>query len=254
MLEELYISLTAKAVPGAREVGLVRELAGIAGRHRRQKRAWAAHLQHTKEFITAHLHEAEAAEPVLVLGAGLCLDLPLDALDAHKAGALLVDAVSPRRTAALLKRYENIDFELADATGFIAEFTAADDPYGLTPPQVAPVPLAGYGLAVSANILSQLALPFASSPPLNDAENELTIRLQKAHIRALMAMGCPALLITDYERVEQHGDHSHVIKSVDTGLLPGEPLEKWQWHIAPEGEVERGRAVTLNVGAWLVGK
>ncbi len=254
MLEELYIALSAKAVPGAREVGLVREVAGIAGRYRRQKKAWELHLQHSKEFITAHLHEAEAAEPVLVLGAGLCLDLPLDALNAHRTGALLVDAVLPRRTRARLARYENIDFELADLTGFIGAYTGAEDPYGLTPPDIAPVPLAGYGLAVSANILSQLALPFASSPPLNDAENELTIRLQKAHIRALMTMGCPALLITDYERVERHGDHDHVIRSVDSGLLPGEPLETWQWHIAPDGETERGRDVTLNVGAWLLGK
>jgi hypothetical protein len=254
MLEELYIALTAKAAPGAREVGLVRELAGIAGRQRRQKRAWEWHLQHAKEFITAHLHEAEAGEPVLVLGAGLCLDLPLDALNAHPAGALLVDAVQPRRTASLLKRYDNLDFELTDVTGFIEPYLAAEDPYGLTPPDIAPIPLAGYGLAVSANILSQLALPFAASPPLNDAEDELTIRLQKAHARALMAMGCPALLITDYERVEREGGHTHVFRSVDPDLLPGDPLETWQWHIAPDGETARGRDITLNVGAWLVGK
>ena len=254
MLEELYIALTAKAAPGAREVGLVRELAGIAGRYGRQKKAWAPHLQHSKEFIAAHLHEAEKGEPILVLGAGLCLDLPLDALNAHEAGALLVDAVLPRRTARRLKRYDNIDFELADVTGFIAPYLKAEDPYGLMPPAVAPNPLAGYGMAVSANILSQLALPFASSPPLNDAENALTLALQKAHIRALMAMGCPALLITDYERMESHDGHSHTIKSVDTGLLPGDPLETWQWHIASDGEVARGRTVTLNVGAWLLGK
>ncbi|WP_262691893.1 hypothetical protein [Kordiimonas aestuarii] len=232
----------------------MRELAGIAGRHRRQKKAWAQHLQHTKECISAHLHEADANEPVLVLGAGLCLDLPLDALNAHPAGTLLVDAVLPRRSKRLLASYGNIETECADLTGFLDAFTAAEDPFGLTPPEIAPMPLAGYGMAVSCNILSQLPLAFAASPPLNDAEQELTTRVQKAHVRALMAMSCPALLITDYQRIETHSDHNHVFTSVDRNLLPGDPLETWQWHIAPMGETGRGRDITLNVGAWLLGK
>ncbi len=244
MLNELYISLMSRTAPGARKGGLAREVAGIRGRYGRQKNAWENHLQHTKECISAHLHEAEAAEPILVLGAGLCLDLPLDALNTHPAGALLVDAVEPPRARRLLKQYDSLSFELSDLTGCLASEKA--------PPKVAPIPLVGYGMAISCNILSQLALPFASSPPENDEEAALTSSLQDAHIRALVAMKCPALLITDYERVEMHGDHDHIVTTVDRQHLPGAPLETWQWYIAPKGEVNRHLDIRLNVGAWLL--
>lgn len=244
MLHELYISLTSRTAPGARKAGLAREIAGISGRYGRQKRAWENHLQHTKECISAHLHEAEANEPLLVLGAGLCLDLPLDALDNHPAGALLVDAVETPRTRRLLSGYDNLEFELCDITGCLASNAA--------PPRIAPIPLAGYGMAISCNILSQLALPFASSPPENEQEKDIITRLQDGHIRALTAMNCPTLLITDYERVEMHGDHDHIVTTVDRSHLPGAPLETWQWYIAPKGEVNRHVDIRLNVGAWLI--
>lgn len=244
MLKELYTSLTSRTAPGARKAGLAREVAGISGRYSRQKEAWENHLQHTKECISAHLHEAEAGEPLLVLGAGLCLDLPLDALNGHPAGSLLVDAVETARARRMVKRYDNLAFELSDITGCLSSSKA--------PAQVAPIPLAGYGMAISCNILSQLALPFASSPPENDEEKAIITKLQDAHIRALMAMNCPALLITDYERVEMHGDHDHIVTTVDRSHLPGAPLEAWQWYIAPKGEVNRHLDIRLNVGAWLL--
>ena len=253
MLTELLISLTAKAVPGARARGLPDELAGIAGRYRRQKAAWAPHLQHTKECIGAHLHEADANEPVLVLGAGLCLDLPLAALNAHPGGAQLVDAIEPLALRWRLRRFPNLGFERADLTGFLEPFSTADDAYSLVPPTTAPIPLAGYSLVVSCNILSQLPLAFASSPPLNAAEKILSSALQKAHVRALMSMQCPVLMISDFERHETEGGHHRVINSVDPSLLPGEPFDTWDWHIAPKGEAGRTLDICLKVGAWRLG-
>lgn len=252
MIEEFLTVLTVRAVPGAREGGLVREIAGILGRHRRQKAFWAEHLQHTKECITAHLHQADPKEPILLMGAGLCLDVPLAALNDHPAGALLVDAVETRQTRKAIKGFDNIEFERLDLTGFLEEFWLGDENTAISPPDMAPLPLVGHGMAISCNILSQLALPFASSPPSDETEEKLTDAIQKAHIRALMAMDCPALLITDYERIETEGTAPHVIKTVNQHLLPGDPIEVWDWPIAPLGEVEKDLDVRLKVGAWLL--
>jgi len=252
MIEEFLTVLTVRAVPGAREGGLVREIAGILGRHRRQKAFWADHLQHTKECITAHLYQADPKEPVLLMGAGLCLDVPLAALNDHPAGALLMDAVETRQARRAIKPFENLEFEQADLTGMLKEFWLGDKNIAISPPDMAPLPLVGHGMAISCNILSQLPLAFASSPPVGDQEEKITAAIQKAHVRALLAMDCPALLITDYERVEITGTAPHVIQTVDPHLLPGDPVETWDWPIAPPGEVAPDLDVRLKVGAWLL--
>lgn len=252
MIEEFLTVLTVRAVKGAREGGLVKEVAGILGRHRRQKKAWSDHLQHTKECITAHLHQADQKEPILLMGAGLCLDVPLAALDKHPAGALMVDAVETRRTRRMIEQYENIEFERFDLTGFLEGFWLGDKNTAISPPDMAPLPLVGHGMAISCNILSQLPLAFASSPPANETEEKITNAIHKAHIRALLAMDCPVLLITDYERIEITGTAPHTVQTVDPHLLPGDPIEEWDWHIAPTGEVAKDLDVRLKVGAWLL--
>ncbi|MCJ9428495.1 hypothetical protein [Kordiimonas marina] len=253
MLGEALTDLTARAAPGARAAGLVHELAGIGGRYRRHKKAWQPHLQHTKECITAHLYQADKAEPVLLIGAGLGLDVPLDALNAHPAGALLMDAVETLSLRWKLRRYPNIRFERFDVTGLLAPYAHTEEGAALHPPAIAPLPLVGYGMAVSCNILSQLPLAFADSPPADEDERALTAAIQKAHVKALMAMGCPALLITDYARIETKDDgHRHVIPTVERSFLPGDPLETWDWHIAPKGEAAPDLDISLKVGAWLL--
>ncbi|TNE62213.1 MAG: hypothetical protein EP335_13010 [Alphaproteobacteria bacterium] len=253
MLRETLTALTARSVPGARSAGLVSELAGIRGRHRRQRAAWQAHLQHSKECITAHLYQADQSEPILLMGAGLGLDVPLAALNAHPAGALLVDAVETLSLRWRLRRFANIRFERMDVTGFLKDYAAAKHGAALVPPAIAPLPLVGHGMAISCNMLSQLPLAFTSSPPLDADETTLAATIQKAHIRALMLMDCPVLLITDHERLEVRDGHTSRITTVDPKFLPGDPLETWDWHVAPAGEVAPGLDVTLKVGAWLLG-
>ncbi|NVJ97006.1 MAG: hypothetical protein HWE25_02575 [Alphaproteobacteria bacterium] len=252
MIEEILTVLTVRAAPGAREGGLVKEIAGILGRHRRQRKFWAEHLQRTKESITAHMHHADPKEPILLMGAGLCLDVPLDALNSHQAGALLIDAVETRQTRRALKAYPDIEFERADLTGMLADFWLGDKNEVISPPDIAPLPLVGHGMAISCNILSQLPLAFSASPPVNETETKITDAIQKAHIRALLAMDCPALLITDYERVETSGNDPHIVQTVNPDLLPGDPVDVWDWPIAPSGEVAVGLEVRLKVGAWLL--
>jgi len=253
VLLEAYIWALSKAVPGARKAGLVYEVAGIAGRHQRHKNNWAPHLENTRHFIVENLPLADENEPVLVLGAGLGLDLPLDALNSHKSGALLCDAVETPLLRKKLKKYPNLSFERSDLTGLLAPFWADDSCDSIRPPLCAPMPLTGYSMVVSCNILSQLPLSFAGSPPISENEIRLTAAIQQAHMKALKAMECPVLLITDYERIDKIGMDEKTITMVAAPLLPGDPIQSWDWHIAPKGELAGNREVTLRVGAWLLG-
>lgn len=254
MFEELWLSMTSRSCPGARQAGLVYEVAGIAGRHRRHREAWAPHLEATKTIISEQISDVDPEKPILLLGAGLGLDLPVETLNAHKGGAQLCDAVETPKMRKIIKENDNLSFKLRDLTGLMAPFWTDKGCDSITPPSCAPLPMSGYGLAISCNLLSQLPLSFANSPPVGDTEIRLTAAIQQAHVRALRAMDCPALLITDYERHDTAAGDTNVIPSVAPQLLPGDPIKTWDWRIAPKGELAKDRKVTLKVGAWLFEK
>lgn len=253
MIEEAYIWALSKAAPGARKAELVYEVAGIAGRYRRHKKSWQSHLENTQRIIGEQLAVADTAEPILVLGAGLGLDLPIETLAQHPSGSLLCDAVETPTIRKKIKKHNNLSFEISDLTGLLAPFWADSSCDTIHPPVCAPIPLIGYSLVVSCNILSQLPLSFAASPPNGDTEIRLTAAIQQAHIKALQAMNCPALLVTDYERIDKTGDTTDTVITSAPQIALGEPLETWDWHIAPNGELGKNREVTLKVGAWLLG-
>lgn len=239
-------------ISSARKAGLVSEVAGIAGRYARSKTAWEPHLKQTSAFIEQKLALADPKKPILVLGSGLCLDLPLEALNAHPAGAVLMDAVLPFQARFKCRKLKNISFQGADITGFLKDFWGNNKTNPITPPDIAPMPEGNFGMVISCNLLSQLPLSFASSPPSGETEQRLTAAIQLAHVRALNTIRCPLIIITDYERLETELGKTTNIPTVAPHLLPGEPQQAWEWHIAPNGEVRTGLDIKLNVGAWFL--
>ena len=182
MLCEMLTSLCARSVPGARRMGLVQELVAIEARYRRQKTAWAPHLAHTKQVIIEAVTRAPADRPILLLGAGALLDVPLDMLNAHPAGAVLADAVLLPGVRCKLARYDRLDFILMDVTGMLATGQL---------PDAAPIQTTGFGLVISCNMLSQISLPYASSPPVCVNEREIQAAIQSAHLKALKNRNMP---------------------------------------------------------------
>ncbi|MFC3052473.1 hypothetical protein [Kordiimonas pumila] len=254
MLWESFIWATSSSVPYARSAGLTTEIAGIAGRYKRHKASWQTHLEKSKQRISLALEHADSHKPCLVMGAGLCLDIPLEHIAQHPAGCVLIDAVLPLTTRLKLLRYRAIDYKLADITGFLAPFWSSIEGDEIPAPTTAPLPLKGYACAISLNILSQLPLPFAGSPPSGDTECKLTAAIQKAHMDTLLAMDCPVLLITDYDRRETTGGTLKTIPTVAPHLLPGNPDQSWIWDIAPLGETGPNQIVQLKVGSWYIEK
>lgn len=252
MIVEAFTWAFSRATKGARAAGLVQEVAAIAGKYHRNKKAWQPHLEQTRAAITAAVKQADPAEPILVLGAGLGLDLPLKALNDHPAGALLCDAVKTPQLAAKLKRYPNLQFELWDVTGLLEEFWDDYSNKNIVPPAFAPMPLTGYSLAVSVNMLSQIPLSFTKSPPEGDKEIRLAAAVQHAHMMTLKAMDFTILLVTDHERHESLDGETEVITTVASPLWPCAPMHEWDWHIAPARENKSGQTTTLKVGAWQI--
>lgn len=239
--------ITARAAPGARRAGLVRECVAIAARHRRHSLAWSPHLERCKEHITKAIRLADPAKPVLVLGAGPCLDLPVEALAAHPAGAVLVDAVLLPSTKKLITKHAKLSFVLSDLTGLLA---ARDTHAAL--PALAPIKVEGYGLIISANILSQLPLAFVSVPPENTDEKAIMTALQAAHINALKASGIPSMVISDYMAKFIVPSGIKEYNTIDSVIFSTDAIDCWTWAVAPTGELDAQKQLSLTVGVWQI--
>lgn len=245
MIRELISYIVSRAAPGARAAGLVTECVAITARHRRNSVAWAPHLERCKRHIVDALKVADPNKPVLVLGAGPCLDLPIEALAAHPAGAVLVDAVSLPSTKKLIAKYAKLSFILSDVMGLLAAGdTIADIP------ELAPINTAGYGLIISANILSQLPLAFVSVPPESADEKTVMHKIQAAHVAVLKASDVPSLILSDYSAEILVANVKNAYNTLDSVIDTTETIDSWTWSVAPLGELGTQKELRLKVGVW----
>lgn len=235
----------SSAAPGARRAGLVRECVAIAARHRRHAAVWQPHLDRCKTHITDAIDKADKAKPILVVGAGPCLDLPLDALNSHAAGAVLMDAVLLPFTKRMLARYPKLKFQVADVTGLLAHGGGQIDI-----PDVAPIKTHGYGLIISANILSQLPLAFVSMPPESEGEKAILQALQKAHVNTLVKSDIPTLIICDYKAEFIVENEKIKYNTIDSAIFSVGAIDVWPWIVAPLGELGPKKELRLTVGMW----
>lgn len=209
--------------------------------------AWSPHLDKCKAHIVAALKLADPTKPVLVLGAGPCLDLPVEALAAHPAGAVLVDAVLLPSTKKLIAKYANLSFVLSDLTGLLATGGALT-----AMPELALIDTQGYGLIISANILSQLPLAFVSVPPENDDEKVIMTEFQAAHVNRLKASGIPALVISDYMAKFIVPSGIKEYNTIDSVIFATDAVDCWTWAVAPSGEISAQKELSLAVGVWQI--
>ena len=245
MIREFISYILSSAAPGARSAGLVKECVAIAARHRRYADAWKPHLDRCKAHMVSAIDKADPAKPILVLGAGPCLDLPLGALNAHPAGAVLMDAVLLPSTRRMIAKYPRLKFDVYDVTGQLAFGGMKVDI-----PPVAPIDTEGYGLIISANILSQLPLAFVSVPPESEDEKAIMQALQKAHVSALVKSDVPTLIICDYKAEFIVENNINAYNTLDSDIFSVAAEDSWAWIVAPFGELGPQKELRLTVGIW----
>ncbi len=266
MIAEALTWMFSKAAKGARRAGLVYEAAGISGRFRRNKSAWQPHLEKTKCHIRAQIQKTDPNMRILVLGAGLALDLPLAELNKHPAGAILCDAVVTPTLQLKLFGYPNLSYEIKDITGLLSHIRKNSDCDTISVPNSTFLRHRDFGLIISCNILSQLPLSFRNyasdkktaadttqnKAHINPQKTHIMNAVQDAHIRTLKSAGCPVLLISDFKQRTTTGGKTETALTAPIEQLPSPPLETWTWDIAPEGEIGKSISVTLDVGVWLL--
>ena len=243
MLAEWLTSLVTPCDPAVRRLGYLRELIAIRARHRRCAPAWLAHRAACRAVVEA---QAPGGRLAVVVGAGLCLDVPLDVLLARYARVVLLDV-------CFLERHPRVERRVFDATGAIHTWAAqpSADPVAALSDPGWPQDLPEPDLVLSANLLTQLhLLPEAWLEP-HHPDVDLAEACARTHLRWLAHRPGVRLLIADLEEqvLDAAGTVIHTRPTTAATLLPA-PARTWTWDLAPHGEWDRDHALTRRVGAW----
>lgn len=250
MLYELYQHLTTACPRPVKDIGYLRELIGMAARHRRCRAAWQPHLQRCREWIIEAMEGCRGR--VVVLGSGLLYDVPLRQLSDHFEEVVLVDILHMPAVRKAAGAFANVTLETQDITGFVGPL------YGhirqgvpLVPPGSADIP-GDADLLISLNVLSQLAVL-----PTRFARLEATVAqsLMQAHLSALERSAGPVCLITEVEqRLCLAGQ---VVEKEEplAGVVIPEALKArragWNWNFAPHPERHPGYDLVYRVEGYL---
>jgi hypothetical protein len=238
MILEALEYLTTPCPKWARDMGYLRESIAIRHRARRCRPDWAQHQANTKSAILSVAQEMGHVPEIILLGAGLCLDIPINALSSLTERLTLVDAVRLRG----LRLPKNARYLCMDVEGSATALHAGERPSAN--------PLNGFqgpGLIVSVNLLSQLPLipcRWATEPAL---QQEILHR----HVQSLRDHKGPSLLIADAMRwtLDQAGTVISQDNIAQAAGLPA-PSQTWRWPLIPAHEAGAGPRIETDIGVW----
>lgn len=243
MIAEMLLYAATRAGRTARSAGLLTESVGLWSRGRRQRAAWSLHEEKCHAVVARAIAHCAQKRTVVVLGSGLCRDIPMPALLAAFERVLLVDAVHLPSVRWKFARNPKVSFISRDLTG------ALDWMMGKTDGRIDP--LADLradktiDLMISANILSQLPIApeaWLDRHPARAAAmpDDFLSALIGWHLHDLQNWPGHVCLLTDV-RMDERDRSGQVTDRLD--LMHGHVLPvadaEWTWSVAPFGEVSR---------------
>lgn len=259
MLGEWLTSLATPFPRQARRLGYLHEQIAIRARERRLRGAWAGHLASARREMAAAAAGCPGRGLAVVVGAGVCLDVPIAELASAFARVVLVDVGFLDRTAH--PRVERLAW---DATGCLRSWhdrPEADEQDLLAAAAADPGWPEGLGdpdLIISANLIGQLAA--IPAPWLargrRRAEgfaDRLGARLAQTHLAWLRRRPGQRLLVADLAEIAVAVDGAiadeQPLPAATLGLRA--PDRTWMWDLAPIPEWDRDHHLRHRVGAWL---
>ncbi len=280
MLAEALEHWRTPAPKWVKVMGYVREQVALEYRHRRCTKAWAPHLEKTRNLIRTAIAGCDTKRHCVVLGSGHLLDIPLDEIATAFERVDLVDLAHPRAVRSDVRQYNNVHLVDADVSGAaraLYEFGQPADPANTAFPKLPsltkvcrvidtdapnidlPTPepdkslIEGADLVISANILSQLPLLLLERLQKHASWVEPDMRQAFAravvdhHLAFLQNHTGQVCLITEVLRFVH--DNGKPLEKIDplfgtAVMLEG---EEWWWDIAPRPELGPDFDVRLSV-------
>lgn len=256
MLHELFQYLRNPGNQFARKLGYSKELIAIDARYRRNKKYWQSHLENSKKVIIEACHRCPEKDTVMILGAGLLYDIPLNfLLDTFKT-IYLVDVAFSMQAKKLEKKHNSIKLLTHDLNGLENQVLIKSQLNTL--PRIRaclPKIKARPDLIVSANVLSQLYLaPIHLLDQKGSFSDEQLTGFAKeivqSHINLLKQQPGIVCLITDHYRFTINEANNREQESALLDIQLPEPDYSWPWQLAPKGEISRQQSLETLVYAY----
>jgi hypothetical protein len=255
MLAELAIHAFSPARLAFRRIGLHDKAVARWSRATRCQTAWAAHEARCHDVVREAMAALPQRRTVIVLGSGLCRDVPLADLAREFARVVLIDAVHLWPVRVRLRRFPNVETRSRDLTGAVEWLIGKGE--GRLSPLADFHADAQVDLVISANCLSQLPLGLDG---WIDADEKRVARWGEDfadqaidwHIDDLRGFAAPVCLLTDVEMMTRDAG-GREIERLDLmrgrWAAPG-PDAAWEWMVSPPGETRAGLMHVHAVKAW----
>ncbi len=218
-------------------------------RARRCRESWQPHELLCHQAIAGAVLRLKSRRTCVVLGSGLLYDVPIEFLSRQFDTVILFDLAHPASVHFRLfrKRLKNVRLMHRDLSG-LDDLKAGRSPEPLA--FLKSVPYLDF--VVSANLLSQIGIG-ARRLAVEAIAPDAIRTLLEAHVEGLKALSAPCLLMTDthFDILDLNGtvqDQSDLMH----GLQLPEPDARWQWMVAPVGEISKTYALTHHVTATLI--
>ena len=260
LIEMLEYRLTPDG-PLSQDYDYLAQAVSLGARYRRQRKAWAPHVDQCRRFVLDALDHVPAGGRALVAGSGRLIEIPLAALAERFGEVILLDMAQPMITRRLARRYSNVRLATGDATGVLAALSAALNTRGPPPdPSHATPPFAGerFDFVLSANLASQLPLLPDEAlerrrPDVSDAVRRAFGRaLIERHFKWIREIGATAAIYSDIESRWTDAKGREVERDDTTwGAELPPPHRVWEWLIAPAPEAEKLYDQRHKVAGWV---
>lgn len=249
MLVEWVKHTLIRCPPALKQAGVLYDLIALESRARRLRRVWQPHHETCRRLIEGWAAQTPGRDCAVVLGSGLLLEIPLDALAQRFRRVVLVDLFHMPSVQRVVRRFPGVELCACDLTGVLDGLEDAAESGHLPEPQAVFPAAAAADLVISANCLSQLSLRPAvvawhGGVLVPDQIRRWERALVAAHLAALQALPGVVGLICDTARIGTDDRSGTVQERYD--LLHGVSLppwaaepEQWSWQVAPAPEDHR---------------
>lgn len=256
MFKEMWTYMTTPCETAYRKMGYVHGMIGLVSRHGRCAKAWAPHLEASKDLIRQAIAQTKKKRQAVILGAGPLYDVPVKDLAEAFDEVILVDIVLSTAAKKAAKRYRSVKTMVVDVSGLAEAAKDAADKGGPLPKPVPPREFKKADLVVSLSILSQLPirprglLIMSKKYDLPDLD-AFAGRIVKSHLTWLQGLRGTVCLISDVQRLEVDGDE--ILEDEDPwfGVPKPDGGTLWDWDVAPRPELRKDRDVVHKVRGWI---
>ncbi|MBF0406169.1 MAG: hypothetical protein HQM10_02360 [Candidatus Riflebacteria bacterium] len=281
MIREFFRYLFFRCSSDARRLGYLYELIAFEARIERLEKFWVPHFEKCRNFISEGIkHVAGAKRNVVVLGAGTCLEIPLEKLVESFEEVWLVDMLFSEKIRKTFSIFKNLHFVETDVlagwhknserlfkdftNGNVRDYTHympdTKDFWQKLPCEI--------DLLVSANMLSQLSLfpeefllkkhHHGKAKSWEETVNQFSSQLFRLHLTDLFKASKVLIIISDIKKcifkknntVEQVQLYPEMVfnsNDFEQAFL----TDEWNWNFAPSPEISLNESHVHKVKAGL---